>query len=70
MLVNNAGAHYRQWLTTPDGIELHLAVDHLAGFMLTALLLDRLRAGAPSRVVNIVSDSMSDTRQIKIGPRP
>ncbi|MFJ6900619.1 SDR family NAD(P)-dependent oxidoreductase [Streptomyces hokutonensis] len=68
ILVNNAGAHYRRRLVTADGIEMHLAVDHLAGFALTVLLLDRLRAGAPARVVNVVSESMSDTRQIKILP--
>lgn len=70
VLVNNAGAHYRQRLVTSDGIEMHVAVDHLAGFALTALLLDRLLAGGGARVVNVVSDSMSDTRQLKIGPRP
>ena len=72
ILVNNAGAHYRQRLLTPDGIEMHLAVDHLAGFALTVLLLDQLRAGTPARVVNVVSESMSDTRQIKVlrSPRP
>ena len=35
----------------PEGVERHVAVNHLAGFALTALLLDLLRAGAPSRVV-------------------
>ena len=72
ILVNNAGAHYRRRLVTPDGVERHVAVDHLAGFTLTTLLLDRLRAGAPARVVNVVSDTMCDTRQLKIGrtPRP
>ena len=39
---------------------MHVAVDYLAGFGLTALLLDRLRAAAPSRVVNVVSDAMND----------
>lgn len=72
VLVNNAGAHYRKRVVSGDGIEMHLAVDHLAGFLLTNLLLEPLRAGAPSRVVNIVSETISDTRQIKISrtPRP
>jgi NAD(P)-dependent dehydrogenase (short-subunit alcohol dehydrogenase family) len=70
VLVNNAGAHYRDRQVTPDGVEMHLAVNHLAGFTLTALLLDRLKAGAPARVVNVVSDTMNDTRQVKIGPTP
>jgi NAD(P)-dependent dehydrogenase (short-subunit alcohol dehydrogenase family) len=62
VLVNNAGAHYRKRLVNRDGIEMHVAVDYLAGFGLTVLLLDRLRAGAPSRVVNVVSDAMNDAR--------
>ena len=72
VLVNNAGAHYRQRSENADGIEMHLAVNHLAGFSLTNLLLDPLRGGAPSRVVNVVSAAMADTRQIKIRrwPRP
>ena len=72
VLVNNAGAHFRQRSLNPDGIEMHLAVDHLAGFTLTNLLLGHLLAGAPSRVVNVVSASMADTRRVKIRriPRP
>jgi len=75
LLVSNAGAHYRQRLLGPDGVELHLAVNHLAGFLLTNSLLEHLHAGAratstPSRVVNLVSATMGDTRQLKILPRP
>jgi NAD(P)-dependent dehydrogenase (short-subunit alcohol dehydrogenase family) len=62
LLVNNAGAHYRRRAVNADGIEMHVAVDHLAGFGLTLALLDRLRAGAPARVVNVVSEAMSDAR--------
>jgi NAD(P)-dependent dehydrogenase (short-subunit alcohol dehydrogenase family) len=62
VLVNNAGAHYRRRLVAADGIELHVAVNHLAAFGLTTALLDQLRAGAPSRVVNVVSDAMNDAR--------
>jgi NAD(P)-dependent dehydrogenase (short-subunit alcohol dehydrogenase family) len=70
LLVNNAGAHYRSHLRNDDGIEMHVAVNHLAGFTLTSLLLDALHAGGPSRVVNVVSATMADTRQIKIRSRP
>ncbi|WP_162794083.1 SDR family NAD(P)-dependent oxidoreductase [Streptomyces paludis] len=70
VLVNNAGAHYRQWSVNADGIEMHVSVNHLAGFGLTGLLLGPLRAGAPSRVVNVVSEAMSDARVSKISRRP
>ena len=71
MLVNNAGAHYRhRWLTV-DGVEAHLAVNHLAGFSLTYLLRDRIRADPPARVVNVVSAAMSNLRPPLFGrPRP
>jgi NAD(P)-dependent dehydrogenase (short-subunit alcohol dehydrogenase family) len=64
LLVNNAGAHYRRRQVNADEIEMHVAVDYLAGFGLTLLLLGQLRAGAPSRVVNVVSDAMNDARAV------
>jgi NAD(P)-dependent dehydrogenase (short-subunit alcohol dehydrogenase family) len=70
ILVNNAGAHYRKRLVNADGIEMHVAVDYLAGFGLTLLLLDQLRNGAPSRVVNVVSDAMNDARPVTTRARP
>jgi NAD(P)-dependent dehydrogenase (short-subunit alcohol dehydrogenase family) len=62
LLVNNAGAHYRKRQVNADGIEMHVAIDYLAGFGLTLALLDQLSAGAPARVVNVVSDAMNDAR--------
>lgn len=70
VLVNNAGAHFRHRALSVDGIEMHLAVNHLSWFLLTCLLLDTLEASAPARIVNIGSQSMADTRQLKIGRRP
>ena len=59
LLINNAGigtasgGGTRQ--TNGDGHELRFAVNYLAGFLLTSLLLPRLKAGAPSRIVNVAS---------------
>jgi len=61
ILVNNAGAHITQRRVSPDGLEMNLAVNHLASFLLTALLLDTLRANAPARIVNVASNSMTKT---------
>lgn len=69
LLVNNAGAHYREHALDADGVEMHIAVNHLAPFALTNLLLDPLRAAAKARIVTVVSDAFSDTRQVKILPR-
>jgi NAD(P)-dependent dehydrogenase (short-subunit alcohol dehydrogenase family) len=70
LLVNNAGATFRQHAVTTRGVERHVAVNHLAGFALTDLLLEPLRAGAPSRVVNVVSAAMADTRRFPVRRRP
>jgi NAD(P)-dependent dehydrogenase (short-subunit alcohol dehydrogenase family) len=59
LLVNNAGIGSAgprgQRQTSADGHELRFAVNYLAGFLLTHLLLDLLKAAAPSRIVNVSS---------------
>ena len=55
VLVNNAGLFRSRRSLTPDGIETTLATNHLAPFLLTHLLLDAVKAGAPSRIVTVAS---------------
>ncbi len=55
VLVNNAGIVMDKRVMTEDGIEMTFAVNYLAYFMLTNLLINLLKAGAPSRVVNLSS---------------
>jgi NAD(P)-dependent dehydrogenase (short-subunit alcohol dehydrogenase family) len=55
VLVNNAGTIPRKRETTVDGLEMQFAVNHLAPFLLTNLLLESLKAAAPSRIVNVSS---------------
>lgn len=57
VLVNNAGAINGTRRLTVDGIELTWAVNHLAPFLLTTLLLERLEQSAPARVVTTSSDA-------------
>lgn len=60
VLVNNAGVGglgARE--TSVDGYELHFAVNHLAHFLLTKLLLPLLRRSAPSRIVNVASGAQT-----------
>ena len=55
VLINNAATVPPERLVTVDGLEMQLAVNHLAPFLLTHLLLPALRAGAPSRVITVSS---------------
>jgi len=55
VLLNNAGVYTRKRTLTADGIETQWAVNHLAPFLLTHLLLPRLIASAPARVVTVSS---------------
>src|SRR5262245_4738283 len=57
VLVNNAGAMYTARRLTEDGIELTWAVNHLAPFLLTTLLLDRLKESTPARIVTTASEA-------------
>lgn len=55
VLVNNAGGIFLERSESVDGIEMTFAVNHLAYFLLTNLLLDLLMASRPSRIVNVSS---------------
>jgi NAD(P)-dependent dehydrogenase (short-subunit alcohol dehydrogenase family) len=57
VLVNNAAAIYFTRQVSADGIEMNFAINHLAYFLLTNLLLGTLKASAPARVINVASNS-------------
>lgn len=57
VLLNNAGAAFMQRQLSVDGIEMTFALNHLAYFLLTNLLLDTLKASAPARIINVSSDA-------------
>jgi NAD(P)-dependent dehydrogenase (short-subunit alcohol dehydrogenase family) len=69
ILINNAGAHFSEHRVSTDGIEMHIALDYLAAYGLTTLLDVPLRRGR-ARVVNVASDTLNDTRQIKLAGKP
>jgi NAD(P)-dependent dehydrogenase (short-subunit alcohol dehydrogenase family) len=62
VLVNNAGGIFFRRETTVDGLELTFALDHLAYFLLTNLLLDTLKASAPARIINVSSNAEASGR--------
>ncbi len=59
VLVNNVGGSWAHRHVTADGLEHTFALNHLAPFLLTHLLLDRLKASAPARVVNLSSGAQA-----------
>jgi NAD(P)-dependent dehydrogenase (short-subunit alcohol dehydrogenase family) len=57
VLLNNAGAYFSTRETSQDGYEMTFAVNHLAPFLLTKLLLPTLEASTPARIINVSSDA-------------
>jgi len=57
ILINNAGAVFSRRIVTEDGLERTFALNHMSYFMLTAGLLDRVVAAAPSRIINTASNA-------------
>ncbi|HZU87688.1 MAG TPA: SDR family NAD(P)-dependent oxidoreductase, partial [Stellaceae bacterium] len=62
VLVNNAGLIAPRRERSAEGYELTFAVNHLAPFLLTNLLLDRLKASAPARIVTVASEAHRGAR--------
>src|SRR5213080_1944838 len=62
VLVNNVGGFWAHRHSTADSLEHTFAVNHLASFLLTNLLLDRLKASAPARVVTVSSHVQAEGR--------
>jgi retinol dehydrogenase 12 len=63
VLLNNAGLAGQRGVT-PSGFEIMFGTNHVGPFLLTALLLDRLTASAPARIVNVASDAHRSARGI------
>ncbi len=57
LLINNAGVWETKRNLSEDGIEKNFAVNHLAPFLLTHLLLDTVKGSAPARIVNVASEA-------------
>ena len=72
LLVNNAGLFSPKFERSEDGFEMTFAVNHLAPFLLTNLLLDRLKASAPARIITVASRAHHGQRidlATIVGPR-
>ena len=62
VLINNVGGYWNTRHVTADGLERTFALNHLAPFLLTNLLLDRLKQSAPARVVTVSSNAQATGR--------
>lgn len=56
VLINNVGMHSTKRIYTPEGFEMVFCVNHLASFLLTLLLIDRLKESAPARIIDVNSE--------------
>ena len=66
VLINNAGGGAGAGQLSADGIELTLATNHLGAALLTFLVLDLLKAGAPSRIINVSSEAHGSAKQLEM----
>jgi NAD(P)-dependent dehydrogenase (short-subunit alcohol dehydrogenase family) len=64
LLINNAGTRIDRYQESADGFERTFATNHLGHFLLTCLVLDRLQAGSPARVVTVSSRKHREVRRI------
>lgn len=62
VLLNNAGGTFATRQLSIDGIEMTFALNHLAYFLLSNLLLEKMKASAPARIINVSSDAHSTSK--------
>ena len=70
VLLNNAGAIFLSNRRSVDGLEMTFALNHIGYFLLTNLLLERLRESAPARVINVSSSSHGSPGRFRLEDLP
>ena len=65
VLINNAG-YFGPYLSTVDGLDNTIQVNYLSHFLLSHLLLDKLKSCSPSRIINVSSEQHAQVSQIDI----
>ena len=70
VLLNNAGAIFLSNRRSVDGLEMTFALNHIGYFLLTTLLLDRLRESAPARIINVSSSAHGSPGRFRLEDLP
>ena len=70
VLLNNAGAIFLSSRHSVDGMEMTFALNHIGYFLLTTLLLDRLRDSAPARIINVSSSAHGSPGRFRLEDLP
>ena len=70
VLLNNAGAIFLSNRRSIDGLEMTFALNHIGYFLLTGLLLERLRESAPARIINVSSSSHGSPGRFRLEDLP
>lgn len=69
VLINNAGGVFSQKQLSQDGYEMTFAVNYLAPFLLTHLLLDSLKASGAGRIINVASRMQTNQLRLEVLPK-
>ena len=70
VLLNNAGAIFLSNRRSADGLEMTFALNHIGYFLLTGLLLERMRESGPARVINVSSSSHGSPGRFRLEDLP
>ena len=67
VLINNAGCYVSELQLSSDGLEMQFGTNHIGHFLLTNLILDKVKAAEKARIINLSSIAHKSTRELNFG---